>query len=171
MRQYLRDSQASAFPARQRQYISVSEFAQPDRVECRLGNGDVLRGFPLKSGNMGVPANHGRVEHRGRKYIVDVLREQRQRPGRFPATCRDDIVTMKERLSCGRRAQACERMQGQGFACAVLSEDGEEFSGAQLERQVLDQRSTGHVDAEVTTGKQRVPGGVHAHSVSQGESQ
>jgi hypothetical protein len=111
---------------------------------------------------MGVPANHGRVEDGGRKYIVDVLREQRQRPGRFPATRRDDIVTIEERLSCGWRAQTRERMQGQGFAGAVLSENGEEFSGAQLERQVLDQRSTGYVDAEVTTGKKRIPGSPEA---------
>ena len=97
---------------------------------------------------MGVPADERSIQHRCRKYVIGILRQQGEvlrHP--LPPHCADRVTLQAD--GAGLRAtQPRERQQGERLAAAVAAQDGDEFATQKAQREALDEHPSGHADAE-----------------------
>ncbi len=102
---------------------------------------------------MWMPSDHGGIEDRCRKDIVDVLWQQRQDFRDFLSANGVEAFAIQKHPPFAAAAKPGQGVHGEGFAAAVLPQDGEHFTGGDVELQRVDERPPGDRNADIPTGK------------------
>ncbi len=167
LRQDLCDGQAAALPSRQRQDITIRQVPDTDHFERCTREFVILVRLPAETPDMRMAADERRIEHRCRKDIVGVLRQQREAPGDLLPPQRSYRVVTQADGTPVRLPQTGKRQQGQCLAGSVAAEHGDELAAVQRHFQGFDQSASGDADAEPRYLEQSGVVSAHADSLAQ----
>ena len=98
---------------------------------------------------MREPAKQHTLPQRTLGSGLGILRQEPQ-PHRYLATGdRGDVAAVDAHETCGRRAQARQRAQQQGFSGAIATQQRDEFAGADGAVERVDENPAGDCDAQL----------------------